>query len=118
MYGLMTSDPGTVALVLSLLMWVVFGVLAVIYLAVRNNRVRRTDVYLSGEPENIVDKPSPSPANLYWGFLKKFAYGLYKQLRDKVHTGNLQDWVNFMAGWYGLLLIIAIIVGIIYLLKW
>ncbi len=110
-------DPGLIALEASLYMFTAFTIILVVYEALRNKRVRYTGTYLGGEPEDIVSNPTPSPANLYWGFIKKFAGSLYHALRDRMHTGSLQDWLLFMSSWYGLLLLLSIILTVVYVLE-
>lgn len=108
------NDPGLTALYLSLYMITGFIVLGIILLFVQSKNRRATDMYLSSEPESIISELTPGPANLYWGFMKKFARRLYDYLLNRMHTGSLQDWVDFMFSWYGLLLIISMVLGIIY----
>ncbi len=111
---LLFKDPGLVALYLTLYLIAFSSLLGIIFLAVASSRRRFTDTYLGGEPESVVDTTTPSPMNLYWGFIKRFGRGLYRSIRDRFHTGNLQDWISLMASWYGLLIILSIILGIIY----
>lgn len=87
-----------------------------IYYALRSKSERVTDVYLAGEPESVVSMISPSIGALYWGFVRKFAKRLYEDLVGKVHTGSLHDWLRFISSWFGLLMLIAIITGIIIIL--
>lgn len=113
-YEIRYADPGLIALYLSLYMLTGFIILFIILLLVQSKKRRVTDMYLSGEPESVVKEPTPGPGNLYWGFMKRFAKRLYGYLLNRMHTGSLQDWVDFMFSWYGLLLIISIVLGIIY----
>jgi hypothetical protein len=108
------SDPGLVALYLSIYMFTGFALLALIFLVVRSRKRRVSTLYLSGEPEEVVREPFPGPAHFYWGFMKRFARRLYDYLLNRMHTGSLQDWVDYMFSWYGLLVLISIILGIIY----
>lgn len=109
-------DPGVLAVYLSIYMVLAFLSIAIIYFIVRTGRERITTTYLSGEPEDIVSNPTPSPSHLYWAIMSRFAAKLYDCLRERMHTGNLQDWIDFMASWYGLLLVLSIIIGLIYIL--
>ncbi len=111
------GDPGLVALAASLFMFTAFIIVLLIYEGLRNKKTRFTETYLGGEPEDIVSNPTPSPANLYWGFVRRFARVLYRAVRDRMHTGNLQDWLLFMTSWYGLLLLVSIILGAIYMVR-
>jgi hypothetical protein len=109
------SDPGLLTVYATLYLTLTLLILLIIYRMIANRRFRVTTLYLSGEPEDVINTPTPSPANLYWGFIKRLARGLYTGIRDRMHTGNLQDWVRFMASWYGFLLLLSIILGIIYM---
>ncbi len=108
------SDPGLVALYLTAYMLIALAILIVIFIAISSKKRRITTIYLSGEPEDVIKEHVPAPGNLYWGFMKRFARRTYEFLVEKMHTGNLQDWISFMASWYGLLLLLSIILGIIY----
>jgi len=108
------GDPGLVALYLTAYMLIALAVLVVIFIAVSSKKRRVTTIYLSGEPEDVIKEHVPAPGHLYWGFMKRFARRTYEYLVGKMHTGNLQDWINFMVSWYGLLLLLSIILGIIY----
>lgn len=109
-------DPGVLAVYLSIYMVLAFLSISIIYFIVRSGRERNTAIYLSGEPEDIASNPTPSPSHLYWAIMSRFVAKLYIYLCERMHTGNLQDWLNFMASWYGLLLLLSIIIGLIYVL--
>ncbi len=109
-------DPGVLAVYLSIYMVLAFLSIAIIYYILRTSKERTTTMYLSGESEEIVSNPTPSPSHLYWAIMSRFAAKLYDCLRERMHTGNLQDWIGFMTSWYGLLLVVSIIIGLIYTL--
>ncbi len=108
------SDPGLVALYLTAYMLIALALLTIIFVAISSKKRRVTTIYLSGEPKDVIKEHVPAPGHLYWGFVKRFARRIYEYLIERMHTGNLQDWINFMASWYGLLLLLSIILGIIY----
>ncbi len=113
---LVFNDPGVLTIYLTLYLIAVSSLLGIIFLLVASRKRRITPVYLGGEPENVINTPTPSPMNLYWGFIKRFAKSLYVEIRDKTHTGNLQDWIKLMASWYGFLLLVSLVLGIIYVI--
>jgi hypothetical protein len=96
----------------------VSAVLTILYYSLKTKTNRVTDVYLSGEPENVVSMIMPSIAALYWGFIKRFAKSLYKALVDKVHTGSLHDWYKFISSWFALLILLAIIALVLAFVRW
>jgi len=81
-----------------------------LYYMLKSRTIRVSEVYLSGEPESVVSMISPSVASLYWGFIKRFARSIFNVLITKVHTGSLHDWYKFISSWYGILLMISIVV--------
>jgi hypothetical protein len=96
----------------------VSAVLMTLYYSLKTKTSRVTDVYLSGEPENVVSMIMPSIAALYWGFIKRFAKSLYKALIDKVHTGSLHDWYKFISSWFALLILLAVIALVLAFVGW
>ncbi len=113
-YNIHSTDPGLTALLLSLYMATVLVFAAALFVAIANKRRRVTPIYLGGEAEELVANPTPNPIHLYWGFVKRYAASVYRVVREKTHTGNLQDWIRLMASWYGMLLFIALVLGVIY----
>lgn len=103
-YGLITISVVSVSIVLL--------VLVALYWALKSKQVRETSVYLSGEPEGVVSEITPSVGALYWGFVKKFAKRTYQALLEKVHTGSLQDWLRFISSWFGLLVLLSVLFGV------
>jgi hypothetical protein len=93
---------GAVALLLAITL--------LLYYMLKSRITRVSDVYLSGEPESVVSSISPSIASLYWGFIRRFARSIFNILVTKVHTGSLHDWYKFISSWYGILLLISIVV--------
>ena len=109
------NNPVEVTIVVSINMAVAMAVLALIYYLLRPRTRRVTNVYLAGEGEEIVKSITPSPLNLYWNFIKRFARVIYDRLTGVMHTGSLMDWVNYMVSWYGLLILLTILTVITYL---
>lgn len=108
--------PSTVALTiwLSTIFLTAIVFLVILYLALRTGKHSRriTEIYLSGEGEDVAVSYTPSPMNLYWTIIKRFFKYLYEELVEKIHTGNLMDWASFMLSWSGILLILSIAVTI------
>lgn len=84
-----------------------------LYWALKSRHIRETSVYLSGEPEGVVSEITPGVGALYWGFVRKFAKRTYQALLEKIHTGSLQDWLRFISSWFGLLILLSIVFGVI-----
>jgi len=108
------NSPIDLTIVLTISLFISLTVLGLIYWMIRPKARRVTSVYLSGEGEEVVESLSPSPVNLYWSFIKRFAKLLYDYLTRAMHTGSLMDWVSYMVSWYGLLILVSIIVLIGY----
>lgn len=104
------TNPIELALTLSICFVTVIVTLAVLYLLIRpkNAGSRVTEIYLSGEGEEVVKSHTPSPINLYWSIMKRFLKSIYDALVMKMHTGNFMDWINFMSSWFGVLILISI----------
>lgn len=109
------NNPIETAVVASINLAVAMAVLGLIYYFIRPRSRRITEVYLAGEGEEIVSSISPSPLNLYWFFIKRFAKRIYDYLVGAMHTGNLMDWVSYMVSWYGLLILISVLAVIAYI---
>lgn len=104
----LVTSPYEVVYLTILTTGIVISLLLPLYYVLRSKRIRLTNVYLSGEPENVVAFITPSIMALYWGFMKKFAKSLYRILLEGVHTGSLHDWFKFLSSWLSILLIAAI----------
>ncbi|MGC8953132.1 MAG: sodium:proton antiporter [Desulfurococcus sp.] len=111
-------DPSITALIILAGSGLTLLVAATLYYLLKSRSVRTTELYLSGEGENVVSNLSPGVGSLYYGFMKRFAKNLYRVLAESVHTGSLHDWFNFIASWLGLLVLIAILVLILMLTGW
>lgn len=107
-------DPGTLAVLVSLISIVLFSVILILYYILRNRNERLTETYLCGESEKAFSNLSPSVSSLYWGFMKKFAKKIYDALINLVHTGNIQDWAMFITSWMGILILISILMFVLY----
>ncbi len=101
-YEAVTISTGVVALLLV--------VTLVLYYTLKSRTIRVSDVYLSGEPESVVSRLSPSVVALYWGFMRRFAKSIYNMLISRVHTGSLHDWYKFISSWFGVLILISVVV--------
>lgn len=109
--------PSPVALTISLSSVFAIAILflTILYLLLRPGKHSRrvTEIYLSGEGEDVVSSYTPSPTNMYWTIIKRFFKYIYEGLVEKMHTGNLIDWASFMASWSGVLILISIAVTIL-----
>lgn len=110
------ETPVDTAIIASINMAIALIVLLILYYMLKPRSQRITSVYLAGEGEEIVKSITPSPLNLYWSFIKRFAGKIYSYLSETMHTGSLIDWIEFMISWYGLLMILSILVIIMYIL--
>ena len=64
----------------------------------------QTKVFLSGNPELEKEKMHVKASNVYWGFMETLKW-LYKGL-DKVHSGNVSDYILFFVIILGILFVI------------
>jgi len=110
------SDPSFATLIILAGSGLSLLVASVSYYALKNKGTRISEMYLSGEGEDVVSNPSPGVGSLYYGFMKRFARGLYRLLTEKIHTGSLHDWFSFISSWLGLLVLIAILTLILMLM--
>ena len=67
-------------------------------------KTEQTKVFLSGNPEPEKEKMHIGASNMYWGFTESLKW-LYKAL-DKMHTGNVSDYVLWFVVIMGVLFII------------
>jgi hypothetical protein len=68
----------------------------------------QTNVFLSGNPELEKEKMHVKGSNVYWGFMESLKW-LYETL-DKMHTGNVGDYIL----WFVIIIgIFFIIIGVI-----
>lgn len=107
-------DPLITTIMVFASMGIAFTILYVFYNSLKSKSVRETHIYLSGEPEEVVKEVSPSIGHLYWGFIRKFAKNTYSIILNRIQTGSLQDWFDFISSWLGLLFLLAILMIILY----
>ncbi|NPA96767.1 MAG: hypothetical protein GXO32_04110 [Crenarchaeota archaeon] len=101
-------NPGTLALVMSCASLGIAGIVLAMFVGGRKSR-SGDEMYIGGESEQILKVPVPSSPALYWGIVKKAMGKVYHVLRDVVHSGRLNEWCGFMAGWFLTLLVLATI---------
>lgn len=65
----------------------------------------QTKVFLSGNPELEKEEMHVKASNVYWGFMESLKW-VYKVL-DKMHTGNVTDYVLWFIVIMGIFFIIA-----------
>jgi hypothetical protein len=68
----------------------------------------QTKVFLSGNPEYDKEKMHVKASNVYWGFLESLKW-IYKVL-EKMHTGNVSDYVLWFMVIMGLFFIILVVI--------
>ncbi|MEM0355378.1 MAG: sodium:proton antiporter [Desulfurococcaceae archaeon] len=109
------SNPVALTVILSFIFVLAIVFLTILYLALRpkTHSRRITEIYLSGEGEDVVSSHTPSPMNMYWTIIKKFFNQIYRELIEKMHTGSLLDWASFMLSWFGLLIILSIAITLL-----
>ncbi|MCY0868172.1 MAG: sodium:proton antiporter [Desulfurococcus sp.] len=112
------EDPSLAATLVMAGSGVILLVLSILYYTLKSRRVRVSEAYLSGEGEDVVGELSPGVGSLYFSFMKRFAGSLYKVLTERVQTGSLHDWFNFISSWLGLLVLLAIVALILMLTGW
>ena len=68
----------------------------------------QTQAFLSGNPEYEKEKMHVKGANVYWGFLEtlKWVYNVF----DKMHTGNVSDYVLWFVIIMGIFFLILVTV--------
>jgi len=74
-----------------------------------------SEVYIGGESPKILSDVTGPIDSLYWAFIRNVGRSLYRYFRDLMHTGRLSDWAGYMSGWYGFLVMLALIM-IVYLM--
>lgn len=68
----------------------------------------QTQAFLSGNPEYEKEKMHVAGANIYWGFTEalKWVYNKF----DKMHTGNISDYVLWFVIIMGIFLIVMVVI--------
>jgi len=110
------NDPLATTILVFASMSISFIALLLVYESLKSRVTRETQIYLSGEPEEVVKEASPSVGNLYWGFIKKFARSIFNTLINKVQTGSIHEWFSFISSWLGILILLAVLMSALYLL--
>ncbi len=107
------TNPQVAMLLCTLGSIFVGGIVALIYLLLKSSygssEGEAEEPYICGEPPTVVKSLTGPSEGMYWGFVKRVARSLYKYFRDLMHTGRLSDWAGYMSGWYGFLVITALI---------
>ena len=106
-------DPYTELIVeLGLAVFIAFFVYLIhLILKPRHKRVssEASDMYIGGEKPEILSRPYAPTSGLYWGFVRAFAKRVYMYIRYVMHSGILTTWATYMAGWFGFLLVLALL---------
>ncbi len=112
-----TTSLAWLSIVLSGVMFLVALILYVILETVSMKYgVRSGDAvepYIGGEHPSVLSRPYVSQSNLYWGFIRRHLSRTYGFLKENMHTGRLSDWVKYMSSWFGLLVLISLIVLVV-----
>jgi len=94
------------------LIWIVIIVITILLVYIirgfGNKKYKKdteqTKVFLSGNPEYEKEEMHVKASNVYWGFMETLNW-LYKKL-DKMHTGNVSDYILWFVVIMGLLFLI------------
>jgi len=103
-------DSITASIVLTGIMILLLIVIIGIAYIFRRISIGGEEMYIGGESEEILMYKIPSVLALYWGIVRRAWGKAFKQLRDAIHTGILNDWYSFMSIWLTFLLLLAFIV--------
>lgn len=99
----MKVDVLTVALITSSLMLVVALITYLLYLSVKkvgSSSGSSSEPYLCGEGvEDFRSSISVGSTNLFWGSTSVNLRGFYSVVRNRIHTGVLNDWFFYMGIW-------------------
>jgi hypothetical protein len=71
-------------------------------------KTEQTKVFLSGNPEFEKEKMHVGASNVYWGFTESLKW-LYRVF-DKMHTGNVSDYILWFVVIMGMFLIIMVVI--------
>lgn len=71
--------------------------------------VEASTMYIGGEHPRILSRPYAPTNGLYWGFVRVFARRVYMYIRYVMHSGVLTVWARYMAGWFGFLVMLALL---------
>lgn len=75
----------------------------------RSKTGEAVEMYLGGESPRILRRMYAPVSGLYWGFVRVFARRVYFYIRHVMHNGILATWATYMAGWFGFLLVLALV---------
>ncbi len=106
-------DVLTLTVFTTTLMLLVGLIVLVSYLVVRKEGSSKSgsEPYLCGESmDDFKAYISVGSSNLYWGSVSAILKKFYEVLRDRVHTGILNDWLVLMSLWFFTAVIISFIV--------
>ncbi len=101
----------------TLVMIIVTLILYSTYLYVRKHRKvipapEKFKPYACGE-DSSVETISVSSRNLYWAVISSVFKKLYQNLREKLHTGVLNDWFISMVLYLTIIFIVLVIIALI-----
>jgi hypothetical protein len=106
-------DVLTLTIFTTTLMLLVGLIILTSYLMIRREGSSKSglDPYLCGESiDDFKAYISVGSNNLYWGSVSATLKKFYEVLRDKLHTGVLNDWLVLMGLWFSTAIIISFIV--------
>ena len=107
-------DPYTALLVEAGIMGFIGFIIFILYKALKSRYGVKggdsTEMYLGGEHPSIMTRPNAPATGFYWGFIRVFAKKLYYYVRDIVHSGKFNEWAAYMAGWFGFLMVLSLLV--------
>ena len=99
------------SVIVSSLMVLLALIMLLTYLIVRK-RISQdgSGPYLCGEDsKDFSSTLSVGSLNFYWGSIASVLRKFYEVIRDKVHTGVLNDWLSFMSIWLSIAVVVLLI---------
>ncbi len=117
----MLLDPLSTTLILSGVLVFTALIMWIIYTLVKSNPVKVSEEfkepYLAGEPPTTVSKIDIPSHTLFWGFIYGLSRKLYHYLRERMHSGVLNEWGEYMVAYLGLLSLIGFLFTALILLR-
>ena len=104
-------EPGLVIATLSISSLIIALIITLVVKALIRGRIAKTEMYIGGESEDVLSVKSYLSSGWYWAYVSRTMRKVVEVLRDKVHTGILNDWYIYVAFYLTILLVISLILG-------
>jgi len=109
----MFLDPLTATLILSGVLAFTALITWFIYSVVKSNPTNVSEEfkepYLAGEPTSTLSRIDAPSNTLFWGFIYGLSRKLYHYLRERMHSGILNEWGEYMSVYLGLLSLVGLL---------